>query len=126
MLATVDRGAPGGFAAARGLGDRAVDGDLVQSQADDPVVGLQRDLLEPGEDSNSDPLVATIADRGDRAGRVGDRLIGATEAQELDHLLEDAPVTDAGPAAPQRKLRIVDRTLGQQGRELVPERFGQP
>lgn len=40
----------------RGLGDGAVDGDLVENEADDPVVGLQRDLLELGEDAEPDPL----------------------------------------------------------------------
>jgi hypothetical protein len=40
------------------------------TRADDPVIGSQRDLLEPGEDAEPDPLVATVADRGGRAGRV--------------------------------------------------------
>jgi hypothetical protein len=119
-------GAPGHLAAAGGFGDRAVDGDLVEDEADDPVVGLQRDLLEPGEDAEPDPLVATVADRGGRAGRVGDRLVGAAEAQQLQHLVEDDPVSDAWAVAAQRMVRVVLRPLGQQGHELAPERFGQP
>ncbi len=37
----------------------AVDGDLVDRGV--PVVGLQRDLLEPGEEAELDPLVAAVA-----------------------------------------------------------------
>jgi hypothetical protein len=47
------------FAAAGGFGDGAVDGALVKVEADDPVVGGQRDLLEPGEDVEPDPLIAS-------------------------------------------------------------------
>jgi hypothetical protein len=111
---------PGGF------GDRAVDGDLVEDKADDPVVRLQRDLLEPGEDTEPDPLVAAIADRGGRAGRVGNRLVGAAEAQELKQLVEDDPVAGAWTVATQRMVRVVLRPLGQRSRELAPEWFGQP
>jgi hypothetical protein len=126
LFAAVDRGTPGHLAAAGGLGDRAVDGDLVEDKADGPVVGLQRDLLEPGEDAELDPLVAAVADRGGRAGRVGDRLVGAAEAQELHHLVEDDPVADAWAVAAQRMVRLVLRPLGQHGRELAPEWSGQP
>jgi hypothetical protein len=46
------------------LGDRAVDGDLVEDESDDDsVVGLQRDLLEPGEDAESDPQRETLSGR---------------------------------------------------------------
>lgn len=114
------------LAASRGFGDRAVDGDLVEDEADDSVVGLQRDLLEPGEDAESYPLVAAVADRGGRAGCVGDRLVGAAEAQKLQQFVEDDPVADARAVAAQRMVRVVLRPLGQQGRQLVPERFGQP
>ncbi len=62
LFAAVDRGTPGHLAASGGLGDRAVDGDLVQDQAGDPVIGLQCDLLEPREDAEDDPLVAAVAD----------------------------------------------------------------
>ncbi|GAA3820059.1 hypothetical protein GCM10022403_061900 [Streptomyces coacervatus] len=50
-----------------------MDGDLFQDEANDAVVGLQHDLPEFGEDTEPDPLVATVADRGGRAGRAGDR-----------------------------------------------------
>lgn len=63
LLAAVDRGSAGGFAAAGGFDDAPVDGDVLQVQAHDPVVGLQSDL---------------------------------------DELVEDDPVTDAGVVAPQR------------------------
>lgn len=64
LFAAFDRGASGDLAAAGGLGDGAVDGDLVEDEAKDPVVGLQRDLFEPGEYAKSYPLVATVSDRG--------------------------------------------------------------
>jgi hypothetical protein len=52
-------------------------------------------LLEFGEDAEPDPLVVAVADRSGRAGRVGDRLVGAAESQEQQHLVEDDPVADA-------------------------------
>jgi hypothetical protein len=66
-----------------GLGDAAVHGDVVEQQADDAVVGVQGDLLELREDPEVDPLVAAVADRGCRAGAVGDALVGAAEPQHL-------------------------------------------
>src|SRR5258707_14601572 len=47
----------GDLTATRCLGDGAIDGDLVEHEADDPIVGGQRDLLEPGEDTERDPFV---------------------------------------------------------------------
>jgi hypothetical protein len=73
LLAAVDRAAAGAFPAARSLGDAPVDRDFLQDQADDTVIGLQRDLLQAGEDPGLDPLVAAVPDRGRRAGAVGDR-----------------------------------------------------
>jgi hypothetical protein len=126
LLTPVDRGRAGDLATARGLGDAPVDGDLIQQQAHDAVVGLQRDLLELGEQSGFDPFIAAVADRARRAGRVGDRLVGAAEPQHLDELVEHDPVADASPVAAQR-MRGVDHWAGWDQRgELVPQGVGQP
>jgi hypothetical protein len=84
------------------------------------------DLLEPGEDAKSYPLVAAIADRGGRAGRVDDRLVRTVEAQQLQELVKDDPVAEAPTVAAERMVRVELWPLGKQGRKLVPERFGQP
>jgi hypothetical protein len=39
------------------LGDAPVDGRVLQEQADDAIIGLQHDLLEPGEDPGLDPFI---------------------------------------------------------------------
>jgi hypothetical protein len=43
LFAPVDRGWAGDLAATRSLGDASVDGDLVEDQSDDAVVGLAGD-----------------------------------------------------------------------------------
>jgi hypothetical protein len=75
LLAAVYRAAACAFPAAGCLGDAPVDGDFLQEQADDAVVGFQRDLLEFREDPGLDPFVAAVPDSGGRAVAVGDRLI---------------------------------------------------
>lgn len=42
---------PGNLATSGSPGDGAIHGDLVEDEADEPVVGVQRDPLEPGEDA---------------------------------------------------------------------------
>ena len=56
--------------------------------------------------------------RGGRARPVGDPPVGAAEHQDLDQLLEDHPVGDAGAVAPERVAR---QPLRYQGRELLPD-----
>jgi hypothetical protein len=99
---------------------------VTQQQADHAVVGVPGDLLQFREDPGPDPLVAALADRGGRAGAVGDRRIRAAEPQDLDQLLEDDPVGDPLPVAAQRVSGIIDRAVRQQRGELVPKRFQQP
>ncbi len=89
QLAAVDRARARAFPAAGRLGDAPVDGDVLQDQADDAVIGLPGDLLQVREDPGPDPLVAAFPDRGGTAGAVGDRRIGAAEPQDLDQLFED-------------------------------------
>ena len=52
LLAAVDGAAAGALAAAECLDDAPVDRQFLQDQADDAVIGLQRDLLEPGNTSS--------------------------------------------------------------------------
>lgn len=126
MFAPVNRGASRGFTASGSFGGGPVNGDLVQYQADDAIVGGQGDLLELGEDAQADPLTPAASERGGRAGGVGDGLVGAAEPQDLQQLVEDDPVADPQTVTAQRMGRIVDRPLRQQRRELVPQWSGQP
>jgi hypothetical protein len=67
----------------RGLGDAAVNDDLLHDQVGDAVIGLQRGLLEPGEDPGLGPFVAAFPDRGGRAGAVGSvRALAARAADQ--------------------------------------------
>ncbi|KPH97227.1 hypothetical protein OK006_9017 [Actinobacteria bacterium OK006] len=59
LFAAVDRGTPGHFAASGSLRDGAVHGDLVEDEADDPIVGVQRKLITPRPGSNSDTVLST-------------------------------------------------------------------
>ena len=54
---------------------------------------------------------------------VGDPLVGATEHQDLEELVEHDPVRDARAVATQR-VGVV--ALRQQRGELVPYGFGEP
>jgi hypothetical protein len=51
---------------------------------------------------------------------VGDAAVAAAEHQDLDELVEHQSVGDAGPVAAQR---MVNLTVGQQRRDLDPQRF---
>jgi hypothetical protein len=52
--------------------------------------------------ADGDPLVAAAAQRGRRAGLVGDAAITAAKDQDLDELVEDDLVGDARTVAAQR------------------------
>jgi hypothetical protein len=62
-------------------------------------------------------------DRGSRAVAVGDRRIRAAKPEDLDESFEDDPVADPPLVAAQRVSGIIDRAVGQQRGELVPQRF---
>lgn len=69
----------------RGLGDGAVDRGLVEDQTDDAGVGLQRDLLQPGEQARrihlSRRLRTVVADRScPRSPRRSSRSAGSAVA----------------------------------------------
>jgi hypothetical protein len=61
LFAAVNGAATGGIAAAWGLGDAPVDGQVAQLQPDHAVIGSQDEQLQLVEDAQRDPLVATVA-----------------------------------------------------------------
>src|SRR5512132_1922209 len=63
LFAAVDRGAAGDLATAGRLGDTAVSGHAGDVQADDPVVGLQPQGVEPLGEAGGGPLLEASADR---------------------------------------------------------------
>lgn len=126
MFASVDRGWARDLAAARGFGDAPVHRDVLEQQADDAVVGLQRDCLQLGEDLEFGPLVAAVADRARGAGAVRDPLVGTAEPQHLHQLVEHDPIWDPATMTPQRMGRVEHRPSGQQRGELVPQRVDRP
>jgi hypothetical protein len=64
LLAAVDRATAGDLAAARCLGDAAVDGQVLQLQAEQPVVGGQHGQAQLLGHPQGDPLVAAAPQRG--------------------------------------------------------------
>ncbi len=62
LFAPVHRGRTGDLAAAGGFGDAPVDGDVVEQQANDAVVGLAGDPGQLGEHPERDPFIAAVPD----------------------------------------------------------------
>jgi hypothetical protein len=117
-LAAVHRGPACGLAAAGGLDDASVHGQVREFYADDAVTGLKAQLLELFEDSGGDPLVPPAPEGGGRAGGVGDLLAGGPEHEDLDELVEHDPVRDPRPVAAER-VPVDDGR--DQGPELGPQ-----
>ena len=67
-----------------------------------------------------DPLLAPVAKRGSRIPLIGDPVVGASEHQYLDELLEDHSVGYARAVASQRMIHL---SFGQQGGKLLPDGF---
>ena len=117
LFAAVDRGFPGGLAAAWRLDDAPVDGQFSRSSR---RCGRRR----PGTAAPSwrRPRRRSTrragADRGGRAGGVGDLVVGGAQHQHLHELVEHDPVRDPRPVAAQR---MGDLALGKQRGELVPQ-----
>lgn len=108
------------FTTARSLDQAAIDAHLLKVKPDDAVIGFQAQLLELVEDARLDPFVSSATDAGGRTRRVGDALIGGTQHQDLDELVEDDPVGNAWTVTTQR-VRV--DVFGEQRVELVPQRF---
>jgi hypothetical protein len=116
-VAAIDRTAAGDLAPARRLGDAAVDGEPVQLQPDHPVVAVERDRPEPLHAAEGHPFVAAAAERGGRAGRIGDPVVGTPEDRHLDEFVEDRPIRNPWPMTAEG---MDDRLAVQQRRELAP------
>ena len=71
------------------------------------IVGLQADLPQPVHMHFLYPLLAPTTQRALRARLVGDPLVGATEHQHLDQLLENDSVGDTRAVAVQRMVGAV-------------------
>ncbi len=66
-------------------------------EADDPIIGFARHLLQIVHHPGLYPLIASATHHcGSRARLVGDWLVSAAEHQDLDELLEDHPIRYAG------------------------------
>jgi hypothetical protein len=120
LLAAVHRAPTGDLAAAGCLGDAPVNGQVLDLQAEQPVVGGQHGQAQLLGHPEGDPLVAAAPQRGGGAGVIGDAAVAAAEHQHLDELVEDDPVGDAGAVAAQR---VVDLAGGQQRSDLDPQGF---
>ena len=106
LLAAVDRAAPGHLAPARGLGDRAVHGQVVQVQPDHLVVAGQRGPQHLLADPGVGPVVESAADGAVRAARGGDALVAAAVHQRGDHVVEHDPVGDPAAVTAPRVGRV--------------------
>jgi hypothetical protein len=120
LLAAVHRAWAGGLAAAGRLGGAPVHGQLLQLQGEQPLVGAEHRQAQPFGEPEGDPLVPPAAQRGRRAGVVGDAAVAAAEHQDLDQLVEHDPVSDAGPVAAQWMGVLLG---GQQRGHLDPKGF---
>ena len=118
LFAPVHRAAARHLAAARGFGDAAIDGHVVQDEPDHPVVGGQHHGVQGRHHPGGDPLVPPPPQGGHRAGRVGDARVRATEDQHLHQRGEDDPIRDAPAMAAERMGHLAG---GEQGGELVPD-----
>jgi hypothetical protein len=93
---------------------------VVQAQAEHAVVGGQHRQAQLLGQAQGDPLVTAAAQGGRRAGVVGAPAVAAPEHQDLDELVEDHAVRDAGAVAAERVAVVAD---GQQRGDLDPEGF---
>lgn len=64
-------------------------------------------MLQPGEDLGGDPFVPAGADRGGRAGVVGDLGVRDAIDQDPHQFVEDDPVRDP-PAVAAQGVRVED------------------
>ncbi len=117
LFAPIDGTSPGHLAAARRLRDATIDSQMLQLQADHPVVRIEHDVVQRGHHASVDPCVPAPTQCRRRAGVVGDPLVGAAKDEDLDECVEDEPVGDAGAVAAQR---VGHGGRGQELRDLIP------
>jgi hypothetical protein len=93
---------------------------VLQFQAEQPVIGGQHQQAQLLGQAQGDPLTAAAAQGRGRAGTVGDPAVAAAEHQDLDKLVEDNAVGDAGPVTAQRMGVLAS---WEQGGDLDPQGF---
>jgi hypothetical protein len=118
LLGSIHRARSSHLAAARRLGDAAVDDHVPELQTDELVVALPGDTLQLVHHPATDPFISAPAQCGGRAGRIGDAPVGAAEHRDLDQLVEDQTVRDPTSVAAEGVVTLPRR---QEGRELVPD-----
>jgi hypothetical protein len=99
LLAAVHRAWPGDLAAAGRLGDASIHRQVLQLQAEQPLVGATHGQPQPFGQAQGDPRIPAAAQRGRRTALVGDAPVATAEDQDLDELVEDDPVGDAAAVA---------------------------
>ena len=72
LLSPIHRASARLLSSARGLGDAAVHGHIEKIEADGPIVGFARHLLQVVHHPDFYPLVAPAPERGSRAQLIGD------------------------------------------------------
>lgn len=83
LVFPVNRGTACGFSATGGFDDAPVDAEVIQLESDDAVVELQANLLQSVEDADCDLFIPTGAQRGGRAGGIGDLGVGGAQDEDL-------------------------------------------
>ena len=109
LFSPIDRGSPGGCAAAGCFDDAPVHDQVCQVQSDHLLVSIKAELVEEGKQARIDPLVSAAPDRGRGTVRVGDLFVGGSEDEDLDELVARDPVRDTGTVAA-FGMRVVSTT----------------
>jgi hypothetical protein len=94
-------------------------------QADDLVIGLQRQGVELLGETRGGPLLEASADRSVRAAWAGEALVAGAVHERGHDVVEHDPIGDASAVAAEGMVGVEDRLLGQQNAELVPDGFEQ-
>jgi hypothetical protein len=109
--------------AARRFGDAAIHCQILEIQPDHPVIGVQGQEMHLLRQSQGCPFLQPTPNGAVRTAGGGDPLVARAMDQGSDHMLEDQAIRDALPVTPEGMGGRDRGMLGQQGRELDPERF---
>jgi hypothetical protein len=118
LLASIDGAASGLLAAARRLGDAAIDGEVGQLQAAHAVVETEHEIEQGIHHADGNPRGPAPAQHGCGAGVVSDAVVGAPEHQDLHQFVEEELVGNAGTMTAERMANLMH---WQQRGELVPD-----
>ncbi|MDH6706502.1 hypothetical protein P3T27_003229 [Kitasatospora sp. MAA19] len=109
LFGSVDGALARAFSAGGRFGDAAVGGQLVEFEADHPVIAGEDEQAQGLHRADGDPFVASTAQGGGGAGTVGHPLVSAVEDQDLHQTVEDHRVTDARVVAAPRMAVLPHR-----------------